>query len=172
MDSRDIFQRLGLGAALGLLVGLQREYTGTSLAGIRTFPMVTLLGGFCALLSITHGGWIIAVGLLCVGVALLAGKFLQRSEQQDAGIATEIAVLLMFVLGAYLIQGITEVAVVAAGALAVLMHLKPQMHAMLKRVEVNDIKAVMQFVLISLVILPVLPDKAYGPYQVMNPQNI
>jgi len=52
------------------------------------------------------------------------------------------------------------------------MHLKPQMHAMLKRVEVNDIKAVMQFVLISLVILPVLPDKAYGPYQVMNPQNI
>jgi len=46
------------------------------------------------------------------------------------------------------------------------------MHAMLKRVEVNDIKAVMQFVLISLVILPVLSDKAYGPYQVMNPQNI
>jgi uncharacterized membrane protein (DUF4010 family) len=172
MDSLEIFQRLGLGAALGLLVGLQREYTGTSLAGIRTFPMVTLLGGFCALLSITHGGWIMAVGLLCVGIALLAGKFLQRAEAQDSGIATEIAVLLMFVLGAYLMQGITEVAVVAAGALAVLMHLKPQMHALLKRVEVNDIKAVMQFVLISLVILPVLPDKTFGPYQVLNPQNI
>lgn len=172
MDSLEIFQRLGLGAALGLLVGLQREYTGTSVAGIRTFPMVTLLGGFCALLSLSHGGWILAVGLLCVGGALLAGRFLPRAEQPDGGIATEIAVLLMFVLGAYLISGITEVAVVAAGALAVLMHLKPQMHALLKRIEADDIKAVMQFVLISLVILPVLPDQTYGPYQVMNPQNI
>ena len=78
----------------------------------------------------------------------------------------------MYALGAYLIQGVMEVAVVVAGTLAVLLHLKPQMHAFVKRIEAKDLKAVMQFVLISLVILPLLPNHAYGPYGVLNPRNI
>lgn len=173
MDVLDIFQRLGLGAALGLLVGLQREHAGTNLAGIRSFPLVTIFGGLCGLLGLTYGGWLIGAGMLAVGAVLVVGNLRQRGEGGDgSGITTEIAVLMMFVLGAYLIQGVMEVAVVIAGALAVLLHLKPQLHGLVKRIETKDIKAVMQFVLISLVILPLLPDKTYGPYGVLNPRNI
>lgn len=173
MDVMDIFQRLGLAAALGLLVGLQREHAGTNLAGIRTFPLVTLLGGLCALLGITYGGWLVGAGLLVVGMVLLVGNLMQRGEARDgAGITTEVAALVMYALGAYLIQGVMVVAVVVAGALAVLLHLKPQMHALVKRIAEKDLKAVMQFVLISLVILPLLPDRTYGPYDVLNPRNI
>lgn len=177
MDVADIFQRLGLAAALGLLVGLQREHAGTSLAGIRTFPLVTLLGGLCALLGMSYGGWLVGAGLLAIGAVLVTGNLMHRGDKQGesrdgVGITTEVAALVMYALGAYLIQGVMEVAVVVAGALAVLLHLKPQMHAFVKRIEAKDLKAVMQFVLISLVILPLLPDQAYGPYGVLNPRNI
>jgi uncharacterized membrane protein (DUF4010 family) len=173
MDVLDIFQRLGLGAALGLLVGLQREHAGTMLAGIRSFPLVTIFGGVCALLAMSYGGWLVGAGLLAVAAMLVVGNLRQRAEARDgAGITTEVAALLMYALGAYLIQGVMEVAVVVAGVLAVLLHLKAQMHAFVKRIENKDIKAVMQFVLISLVILPLLPDQTYGPYAVLNPRNI
>ena len=173
MDVADIFQRLGLAAALGLLVGLQREHAGTNLAGIRSFPLVTIFGGLCALLGLSYGGWLVGAGLFAVGAVLVVGNLKQRGEVHDgAGITTELAALIMYVLGAYLIQGVIEVAVVVAGTLAVLLQLKSQMHAFVKRIEVKDIRSVMQFVLISLVILPLLPDRAYGPYGVLNPRNI
>ena len=173
MDVADIFQRLGLAAALGLLVGLQREHAGTNLAGIRSFPLVTIFGGLCALLGLSYGGWLVGAGLFAVGAVLVVGNLKQRGEVRDgAGITTELAALIMYALGAYLIQGVIEVAVVVAGTLAVLLQLKSQMHAFVKRIEVKDIRAVMQFVLISLVILPLLPDRAYGPYSVLNPRNI
>jgi uncharacterized membrane protein (DUF4010 family) len=174
MDAVDIFQRLGVGAALGLLIGLQREHAGTNLAGIRTFPLVTIFGGLCALLAMSYGGWLVGAGLLTLMGVLVAGNLLQKEVQtrDGAGITTEVAALVMFALGAYLIQGVLAVAVVIAGALAVLLHLKPQMHAFVHRIEPKDLKAVMQFVLISLVILPLLPDRTYGPYDVLNPRNI
>jgi uncharacterized membrane protein (DUF4010 family) len=173
MDALATFQHLGLAAALGLLVGLQREHAGTTLAGIRTFPLFTVFGTFCALLAGTFGAWLVAAGLLAVCALLVTGNLVQRGERRDgSGITTEIAALVMFLLGAYLVVGEAVVAVVVAGALAVLLHLKPQMHALVKRIEANDFKAVMQFVLISLVILPLLPDRTYGPYDVLNPRNV
>lgn len=181
MDALDTFQRLGLAAALGLLVGLQREHAGTSLAGIRTFPLFTIMGTLCGLLAASFGSWLVAAGLLAVCALLVTGNLVQRAEvrgenseknREGSGITTEIAALVMFLLGAYLVHGQSVVAVVVAGALAVLLHLKPQMHALVKRIEANDFKAVMQFVLISLVILPLLPDRTYGPYDVLNPRNV
>ncbi|HEX3133419.1 MAG TPA: MgtC/SapB family protein [Planctomycetota bacterium] len=169
----DTFQRLGLAAALGLLVGLQREHAGTNLAGIRTFPLFTIFGTLCALLTGTSGPWLVTAGLLAVCALLVIGNIVQRGNGRDGGgITTEIAALVMYALGAYLVQGEAVVAVVVAGALAVLLHLKPQMHALVHRIEAKDFKAVMQFVLISLVILPLLPDRTYGPYDVLNPRNM
>jgi uncharacterized membrane protein (DUF4010 family) len=173
MDVMETFQRLGLAAALGLLVGLQREHAGTNLAGIRSFPLIAIFGGLCALLGTLHGGWLIGAGLVAVVAVLVVGNLRQHDGPRDgAGITTEIAALLMYTVGAYLMHGEMTVAVVVTGALAVLLHLKKEMHALVKRIEAKDIKAVMQFVLISLVILPLLPDQTYGPFDVLNPRNI
>src|SRR5688500_16476283 len=120
MDVVDIFQRLGVGAALGLLIGLQREHAGTNLAGIRTFPLVTISGGSCALFAMSYGGWLIGAGLVALVAVMMVGNLRPKEgEARDgAGITTEVAALVMFVLGAYLIQGALEIAVVIAGALA------------------------------------------------------
>jgi len=66
------------------------------------------------------------------------------------------------------VAGHAAVAIAVGGTVAVLLHLKPQMHALAARIGDRDFKAIMQFALISLVILPVLPNRAYGPLQVWN----
>ena len=80
--------------------------------------------------------------------------------------------LLMFAVGAYVVVGYPGVAIVIGGGVAVLLQFKGQLHGLVAGLGDNDLKAIMQLALISLVILPVLPDTTYGPYAVLNPRNI
>jgi uncharacterized membrane protein (DUF4010 family) len=173
-DLTAVFLNLGISLGLGLLVGLQREHAAASrLAGIRTFPLVTILGTVCGLLSQSFGGWIVALGLMAIAALIVSGNIVETSSGvADPGLTTEVALLLMYAVGAYLPIGSREVAVTIGGGVAVLLHWKILLHQTTSRLEENDLKQVMQFVLLSMVILPVLPDKAYGPYQVLNPHLI
>jgi uncharacterized membrane protein (DUF4010 family) len=199
---------------LGLLVGLQRERSNSRWAGIRTFPLITLLGAICGLLSATFGGWIVAAGFLAIisivitaNIAALqkahlmprhldeaadGGQTITRPDDQpvhgqpvaaaaevrmldgDRGVGqtTEAAALLMYALGAYLAVGDATPAIVVGGVVAVLLHFKQPLHRFVEQIGEHDIRAMMQFVLIALVILPVLPDQTYGPYDVFNPREI
>lgn len=168
----DTFEKLGIALALGLLVGMQRQRTDSRFAGIRTFPLVTVLGTMTGLLALAFSGWILAAGFICLGVLMLIGNQGKSDSPPDPGITTEVALLLMFAVGAYLVSGHAGVAVPLVGTIAVLLHLKPEMHAFARKVGEKDFKAVMQFVLIALVILPVLPDGDYGPYQALNPRKL
>ena len=75
MDLTSTFQQLGIALGLGLLVGLQRERTESRLAGIRTFPLITILGTICALLSQRLGGWIVAAGLIALAAMILPARW-------------------------------------------------------------------------------------------------
>ena len=92
MELRDVFESLAIALGLGLLVGLQRQSASSELAGLRTFPLVTLLGSVCALLSAHGGSWILGAGLLGVAAATAMGNLAKmREPPQDPGITTEIA---------------------------------------------------------------------------------
>ncbi len=173
MDPAVVFARLGLALALGLLVGLQRQRSESELAGIRTFPLATAFGTVCGLLALEHGGWVLLAGLLSMAAALVVGNVAKiRASAPDPGLTTEVTLLLMFTLGAYLVTGHLSVAVALGGAIAILLQFKEPMHRWAHQLGDADFRAILQFVLISLIILPVLPDRAYGPYQVLNPRNI
>lgn len=170
----DTIIALGIALGLGLLIGLQRERTTDRLGGIRTFPLIGLFGALTASVSQTYDSmWLIAAGLLCMTVLILLGNLERlRGEQESTGITTEVTALLMYLLGAYLILGEKAVAVTAGGTIAVLLHLKPSMHEFAERLEERDLRSIMQFALISLIILPVLPDRTFGPFDVLNPFKI
>src|SRR5262245_17688762 len=173
MELPEVFQQLGLALGLGLLVGLQRERTDARLAGFRTFPLITLLGALCTLLAQEFNGWIIAVGMASLAAVIIIGNLpTVKSSQEPPGVTTEAAMLVMFAVGGCLIAGFTAVAIAVAGTVAVLLHLKPEMHALAAKIGENDFKAMMQFVLVTLVILPVLPNQYFGPYRVLNPFKI
>jgi uncharacterized membrane protein (DUF4010 family) len=168
----ETFAKLGIALALGLLVGMQRERTDSRLAGIRTFPLITILGTIAGLLALRLGGWIVAAGFVSLAVIVIMSDRTSAELPSNPGITTEVAALLMFGLGAYLVPGYTSVAVVLAGTIAVLLHLKPEMHALAKKLGDTDFKAIMQFVLVTLVILPVLPNREFGPFDILNPFKI
>ena len=173
MNLAVIFQQLGIALGLGLLVGFQRERAHSKLAGVRTFPLITVFGTISALLAQASGAWILAAAFLgLVGVILVGQAVESRLRGADPGLTTEVAMLFMFCVGAYLAYGEREVAIALGGGVAVLLQFKGQLHGLVSRLGDNDLKAIMQFALISLVILPVLPDQAYGPYAVLNPRQI
>ena len=170
MTAQETFLVFGLSLALGLLVGLQRERSGNALAGIRTFALITMLGTLAAVLAKVTSFWVIPAGGL--GLAALFGVAFYSRQKQDVdhplGLTTEVAALVMFLLGAYLVDGYRSVAIVMGGVVALLLYWKQSLHQFVQRMGDKDVHAVMQFVLIALVILPILPDKSYDPYNAVN----
>lgn len=169
----NIFVQLGISLLLGLLIGLQRQRTESTLAGIRTFPLIAAFGTLCAWLAAVYGGWIVAAGFLALAALLVVGNIMQaKGGDTDAGLTTEVAALLLFGVGAYLVMGQMAVAVALGGAIALLLHYKELLHGFAARIGGRDVTAIMQFVLVTLVILPVLPNRAYDPYLVLNPFQV
>lgn len=173
LEHVDPFLTLGISLGLGLLIGLQRERTENRLGGIRTFPLISLFGTFCGWLAARHGGWIVGVGLAsALGIMLVSRFQRSRGEEAEPGQTTEVAALLTFALGAYLPGGSPSVAAVAAGVLIVLLHLKEPMHYFVEKMGRRDMTGLVQFVVITLIIFPLLPDSEYGPFAVLNPSDI
>lgn len=174
-SSSDVFKALGIALGLGLLVGLQRQRADSRMAGIRTFPLITLLGTVCALLSSAFGGWVVAAGFLTVGVLIAVSnqaKLRSEDKEPEPGQTTEAAALLMYGVGAYVAVGNQAAAIVVGGIVAVLLHYREPLHRLVEKMGEIDARALMQFVLIALVILPILPNRDYGPYGVFNPYDI
>ncbi len=159
-----MFQQLGIATLLGLLVGLQREHAASGIAGMRTFPLITVLGCLSAILAKQTGdGWILAAALLGVIAVTVVGHLLRPKPDPHPGTTTDVAMLLMFVVGAFLVVGPIPVAIAIGGGVAVLLQFKPELHGIARRLGDDDLRAIMQFVLITCIILPLLPSQSYGP---------
>ena len=172
IDSSEIFQRLGVTLGLGLLVGSVREKAESQIAGVRTYPLITLTGAMAALLALKFGGWVIAAGFISIASILVMAnlhKMAAEPEHKHAGITTEIAALLMYGVGAYTMIGELAPSLCVGACATLLLHFKKPLHSLLEKIGDKDIHAVMQFVLIALVILPIMPDEDIGPYGVFNP---
>ncbi|HEY2976530.1 MAG TPA: DUF4010 domain-containing protein, partial [Burkholderiaceae bacterium] len=172
MELQPTLLRLAIALALGLLVGMQRERVDSRIAGVRTFPLITLFGAVTALLAKELGPWPVAAGAVALAAMLVMANIAKLRVEVDPGLTTEVAALLMFGVGAYVVVGHVEAAVVLAGAIVLLLHLKRPMHRFVAAMGERDVAAVMQFALITLVILPVLPNRGYGPYDALNPFKV
>ena len=115
----------------------------------------------------------VAAGFLSIAVLTVTGNVLKsKTPPFSVGLTTEASVMLLYAVGAYLVLGNTTVAVAVGATAAVLLQLKAPLHRIVSSIGEKDLKAIMQFVVISFVILPVLPNETYGPYGVLNPHNI
>ncbi|MDX1652748.1 MAG: MgtC/SapB family protein [Brumimicrobium sp.] len=174
MDYNDLIT-LGISLGLGLLVGLQRERTNHVLAGVRTFTLISILGTLAGLITREFSTpFLLPVFAICLTGFLVVGNILnkKKSDEREIGQTTEVAALLMFAIGAYLVIGNWIIGIVAGGLMAILLYAKKRLHGFIENLKDKDLSAIMTFAGISLVILPILPDKTFGPLDVLNPQHI
>lgn len=156
---------LGIALAIGLLVGLQREWAEDKPVGIRSFALIALVGGLSALLLEQLGGWPVAAGLVALGLILAR----HQQADRDGGVTTLVAALVVYLIGAAAVAGFWIHAAVLGGTVTLLLYWKEPMHDWVERIGSEDFRIIARFILITLVILPILPDRAFGPYDVFNP---
>lgn len=174
MDYTDI-TTLGIALGLGLLVGLQREATNHKMAGVRTFTLISVLGAIVGFLSRDFDNpFILPIFALALSAILFIGNLanIRSKDKPDMGQTTEVAALLMFAIGAYLVLGSRVLGIVAGGGMAILLYLKEHLHSFIDKLKDKELNAIMTFAGISLVVLPVLPNQTFGPMDVLNPYNI
>jgi uncharacterized membrane protein (DUF4010 family) len=171
---------IGLAAALmiGLVIGLERGWQqravadGGRVAGLRTFALIGLLGGVVGLIGSSVTAPVIAVGFAGLAVLLALGYWRFGRQRQALGITTEVAALLTFLFGALASLGEPLLATAGAVVSAVLLGFKPRLHSLLEQIDAPELRAVLQLALISAVILPLVPNSGYGPWEVLNPRQI
>jgi len=157
----------------GLLIGMERERRPDSAAGLRTFALVSMLGCLFALLGEKTGGpWMLAVGLLVIATAMVASNFSAMQEEQYRGFTSEAAIIITYGLGAAIWFGYATLAVMLAITTTVLLYFKAELRQFSERMTPKDINSILQFAVLSLVILPILPSQDYGPYNAFNPRQI
>ncbi len=173
-----LFQALAA-LGIGLLIGLEREYGQRPVkghkeaAGIRTFAAVALMGNLLTWLPETLKYWGIVLGLAFVA-SIAVASYLRTSKGQkaDKGITTETALVLTFVLGVMTGMGYLLPATVIAVLIFSLLQMKKVLHRFSYSLSKGDLREAMQFLIITVVVLPVLPDQSYGPFEAFNPQHI
>lgn len=169
--------RFAAAIGLGLLLGLERERkSGRELmfGGIRTFALIALLGASAAFaherLALT---WLPPLTLLAIATLIIV-SYAITARQGGLGLTTEISALLTFILGGLCGWGQIGVAIAIAIACLLLLTLKDYLHHLAQRVEAADVKATLKFAIISVIILPLLPNETFGPspIDVINPHKI
>lgn len=168
-----------LALGLGLLIGLERgwrlreTHEGGRIAGIRTFGLLGLGGGLSGLAANSISIWLGVIGLGGIVASVLLAHRARLSEPDENVSATNAIVGIMTaLLGLEAVIGYQREAMIAAGAITLVLAMREQLHGWLKTLSAEDIRAAAQYGAITLVILPLLPDKAMGPYDALNPRMI
>lgn len=172
------FQNLAIALALGLLIGLERGWKersaeeGSRLAGIRTFGLVSLLGALWQLLTLKETPFIIGLAFLSFTFLVISVSFIEAKRKRVYGITTSVALMVTFILGALAMRGNTAVAAAATAVTVTLLGIKPVLHSWIQSLEAHEMTAVFKLALISAVMLPILPDRTFDPWQAFNPYQI
>ncbi len=176
----DLFIRLGVSMAIGFLIGLQREhaYGGEGrniIAGERTFSLIAL-GGFLAtmLADQMDSPLILVIVLFIIGMLITAGHFAKVSQSERSGITTEIAIVIATLIGALSYLNYLTLAAAIGIATTVMLSLKIQTDRFVEAITNADIAAALQLAVISVIVLPILPNQSFlpPPFDILNPFSI
>jgi uncharacterized membrane protein (DUF4010 family) len=169
--------RFAAALLIGALIGLEREFVQQrsgeqEFGGIRTFALMALLGAVAAFLTDQYGPLIFLVVYLGLILLLWASLLASSMRGVEEGITTEVTALLVPLFGAMMIWNQPAVAAALGVITALILALKPRLHGAARRMSAEDLRATLEFSIITAVVLPLLPNEGFGPYGVLNPFQI
>ena len=175
-----LFYRFAVALGIGGLVGMERERRrrkgAEMFAGVRTFAILSLVGCTAAMISsLTASPLPLLAILLGISALLVAAYNAQsRRNEHETGLTTEAAALLTVLTGALCYYQYVTMAAALGVSMLLLLSLKAPLHRFAERINTEDVYATIKFAVVSLIVLPILPDRSFGPppFDVLNPYNI
>jgi uncharacterized membrane protein (DUF4010 family) len=178
VDALDLFQRLGLALAIGLLIGLERGWQerdqgeGMRVAGIRTFALVGLLGGVWGALTPMLGPVPLAAAGLVLGTAFILFEWRESVARDEYSVTSVVVGLLVFALGVYAVLGNRAAAAAAGVAAMALLAARRTLHDFLKRMTWPELRSAVVLLAMTFLLLPILPDRSIDPWDAVNPHAL
>ena len=181
MDILELFQRLSVALAIGLLIGIERGWQarndpeGGRAAGLRTHALSGLLGGTWGALVAGRGdGALIALAIAFAVFSAAVGTYRYREAVSEGtfGVTSVVAAMLAFALGALAVLGDMAVAGAVAVTAVGLLALKTALHGWLKRVSWLELRSGLLLLAMTFILLPILPNRAVDPWDAINPYEL
>jgi uncharacterized membrane protein (DUF4010 family) len=178
LESDDLFtllQKLGVAILIGLLIGLEREYSKSQnekiFAGVRTFPLISTFGFLAGMISAFTSYWVF-IFLFSGFSVLVVTAYVFSAKEGGRGGTSEISAILVFLLGSLVFWNFIILAAVIAVIVALILSTKFQLHTFVGKISMDDIYATIKLGIITVIILPLLPDETVGPLDILNPRLI
>ncbi|NLU13657.1 MAG: MgtC/SapB family protein [Gammaproteobacteria bacterium] len=178
VSEQQVIIQLAVALLLGALTGLQRGWaareqkSGERVAGMRTYALVGLLGGIATLLSLKVTAWVLPSTLLAVCIAAVIAYRARMLQMGNYSITGIIGLLLTFSFGALAVAVDITIAATAAVITTIILDNKNEIHSALNRLQEHELDAALKLLLISVVMLPLLPNEDMGLGGMLNPYKI
>lgn len=171
---------LAVAGLIGLAVGIEREWSGHAsgpgarFAGVRTFLLLGLIGGLAGLLA-DRGDVAIAVAVVAGAVLLAVAAYVvaaSRGRASSADGTTEVAAIAVVALGVTAGFGELRLAAAVGAVIVLVLREKSVIHHFVERLGEVELRAGLQFAVLGLVILPILPPGPFGPLGGIRPREL
>ncbi len=174
LTSEDLFilvQKLGISIFIGILIGLEREHSrikdGKIFAGIRTYPLIAIFGFSAAFLTSLTSVWVY-ISFFAGFAVLVVSSYIAATKDGRLGGTSEITSFLVFILGSLVFWNFIILAAIIAVIITLFLSLKIQLHSFVGKISAEDLFATLKLAVITIIILPLLPDKTLGPLDIIN----
>lgn len=175
----DLIVGLGVALSIGLLVGLERgwrereEPAGSRTAGIRTYGISGLLGGLFGALAMTfQAAYVFAAGFMAFALVFAWFQAHEAEHDYNFSVTSVVAALCVFALGALAVSGNYRAAAAAGAALAAILASREVLHEALKRLSWVELRSALVLAVMTMIVLPLLPNKPVDPWGGLNPWEI
>jgi uncharacterized membrane protein (DUF4010 family) len=168
------FKNLLITVGIGLLLGLEREFSkggdedDPSFAGVRTFPIVALIGFLAATYADLYSPWVYVAALLGT-FAFTVFSYQQAANKGSYGGTSEFSLIIAFLLGGLVVKENYHGAVSIAVIVTALLALKVRLHALIDKLDKQEVFSILIMVVITALVMPLLPNENVGPFETLNP---
>ncbi|WP_029005864.1 MgtC/SapB family protein [Azorhizobium doebereinerae] len=176
---QDLLVRLAIALGIGLLVGVERGWRtrkwpgGSRAAGVRTYALCGLSGGVFAAVSQALGGApVLVAGFLVFAAVFTVFSLREMRARRQFSATGLVAALLVFALGALAVVGDARVAGACGIVVAGLLASREMLHGLVRRLTWVELRSALVLLGMTVIVLPLLPDRAIDPFNSVNPREI
>lgn len=172
------FRDFAIALAIGALVGIERqkkqaEDPHPGIGGLRTFILFALAGALAAWLADHFAApWVFVGAGALVTAAVVVGYLVHARSDPDAGLTTEMAAIVVYLLGGTAVVGYPELAVALAIVTSAVLAFKEPLHEAVERIGRDDLYAGLKLLIATFIVLPLLPDAVIDPWGAINPYRM